>query len=249
MPRRRGRRRQGVRRRSSTRPPVQEHTEPLTTDGYFIVFEGPDGSGKTTQARQLVGKLTQKGYIARYIPPLLGTVVGSDIRRTLFTPSLHPTARAETLLFLAALTQLVEKRILPSLEQGEVVICDRFVGSTLAYQGYGHQLSIKSLRPLCQFASLGTFPNMTIYLDLDYESSRRRILQAAQRVGSDGNRDRIEGRGEDYFDRVREGYQSLTRSNPAWWMFFDGSRNIEELSEEILGEVVARIENHRGKGG
>lgn len=134
----------------------------------FITFEGPEGSGKSTQLPRLAQYLEESGYSVVKTREPGGTKIGDQIREVLMrmeNTELHP--RTEILLFLAARAQLVEELIKPSLQEGKIILCDRYGDSTLAYQGYGHGLNLDDLRAMLQFATGGLKPDLTILLDID----------------------------------------------------------------------------------
>ena len=134
----------------------------------FITFEGPEGSGKTTQIPQIVQFLGEAGYTVFSTREPGGTSIGDQIRQVLLAnknTEMHP--RSEILLFQASRAQLVEQEIQPRLERGEIVLCDRYADSTIAYQGYGHRVDLAQLRSIVDFATGGLKPDLTLLLDLD----------------------------------------------------------------------------------
>ncbi|HLA45380.1 MAG TPA: dTMP kinase [Aggregatilineales bacterium] len=154
----------------------------------FITLEGPDGSGKTTQARLLCDYLHAKNRVFRHTREPGGTAIGDQIREvvhSLKNKEMHP--HTEVLLYVASRAQLVAQVIRPSLESGQIVVCDRYADSTLAYQGYGHGLDLDALRTILQFATGGLKPDLTLYFDISAaEGLKRRQQDAAQ--GGDWNR-------------------------------------------------------------
>ena len=194
----------------------------------FIVFEGGDGSGKSTQARNLSQRLRR-----RSIPVLVtrepgGTPAGESIRRLLkgqhnFEPL------SELLLFEAARSQLVESVIRPSLDSGTTVICDRYTASTIAYQGYGRGLNLELIRQLNEMATGGLVPDLTVLLDIQPQVglSRRGTSRS----------DPFESAPQEFQRKVREGYLAQTAENPERWMVLDGSRPQRDLSREIWTKV------------
>ena len=194
----------------------------------FIVFEGGDGSGKSTQARNLSQRLRR-----RSIPVLLtrepgGTPSGESIRRLLKGQhSLRPMS--ELLLFEAARAQLVESVIRPGLDGGTAVICDRYTASTVAYQGHGRGLDLALIQQLNEMATGGLVPDLTVLLDLSplVGLSRRRP------AGSDP----FESAPQEFQSKVREGYLAQAAEAPERWLVLDGSRPQSELSREIWTKV------------
>lgn len=176
--------------------------------GKLITFEGPDGAGKTTQIQLTEGFLEEQGYPVVRIREPGGTRLSEAIRQLLLDPSYKEmSAAAEALLYAAARAQLIDEVILPALAAGKVVLCDRFVDSSLAYQGYGRSLDLERLRMVNGFAlnKLGAF--RTILLDLPPEEGFRRSSGKIER-------DRLEQESLSFHQRVREGYRILADSCP-----------------------------------
>ena len=172
----------------------------------FITFEGPDGSGKTLQIPALADFLRQRGFSVFTTREPGGTSIGDQIRRVLMdhaNQAMHP--RTEILLFLASRAQHVEEVIRPRLQNGEIVLCDRYTDSTLAYQGYGHQLDLPTLRKLNDFATGSLIPELTILLDLDAETGLKRKI-----AGKDWNR--LDAYTLAFHQRVRQGYHELAKA-------------------------------------
>jgi dTMP kinase len=201
----------------------------------FITLEGPDGSGKTTQAAILIEFLQRAGYPALITREPGGTAIGDQIRAIL--SDLENTAmnpRTETLLFLAARAQIVEQVIKPHLNQGDIVICDRYADSTMAYQGYGHQNDLKQIEYLLAFATGGLKPDLTLLLDVDIEVGLRRRL-----TGGDWNR--LDAYDLDFHRRVRHGYHMLTKAEPQRWVTIEASQPAEVVQQAIQKVVLERM--------
>ncbi len=193
--------------------------------GRFIVLEGGEGVGKSTQAAALARHL---GAVLTREPG--GTAVGEALRSLLLGSSgPAPVARAETLLMLAARAQHVAEVIEPALARGQDVVCDRYSGSTLAYQGYGRGLDLGQLRHLDQWASGGRGPDLVILLDLPVELARRR------REGS--TPDRIEGEGYEFLARVQAGFRALAAASPERWKVVDASGGVAEVEAAVRAAV------------
>ena len=197
----------------------------------FITLEGPEGAGKTTQARLLVERLRAAGQ-----EPLLtrepgGTELGDRVRELVLHASGLPiTARAETLLYCVARAQLVEQVLRPALAAGWVVIVDRYADSTLAYQGFGRALDPGGIRAVLDFATGGLRPDLTLLLDLPVEVGlERKQVQAAS---TSANWDRIEAEEVAYHRRVRQGYLELAAADPDRWRVIDASWPAVEVAEE-----------------
>lgn len=176
------------------------------TKGVFITFEGLDGSGKSTQMELLAAGLRERGYVVTITREPGGTALGEDIRRLLLDPQHHGMSfRAEALLYAAARAHLVEKLIRPALDDGQVVLCDRYLDSSLAYQGYGRGLGTDDIITLNMWATECLFPDLTLFLDL--EDGIRSARMAAVP-------DRLEAEDEEFHQRVGEGYHKLLLEHP-----------------------------------
>ena len=203
----------------------------------FITFEGPEGSGKSSQLPALADFLETLGYqVVRTREPG-GTKIGDQIREVLVrmeNAELHP--RTEILLFLAARAQLVEELIIPSLEEGKVVLCDRYGDSTLAYQGYGHGLDMDRLRSMLQFATAGLKPDLTILLDVD-------VLTGLKRKKAKDEWNRLDAFELSFHERVRNGYHELAAEEPERWRIVDATESAECVQSEIRKLVLQTLEN------
>ena len=200
----------------------------------FITFEGPDGSGKTTQAKRLAEYLRGRGCDVLAVREPGGTSIGEQIRdvlHSLANQEMRP--QAEILLYCASRAQLVGQVIRPHLQSGGVVICDRYADSTLAYQGYGRKLDLPTLRTILDFATGGLRPDITFYLDIDAEEGLRR------RKVSGGEWNRMDDLAVESHRRVRAGYLEMVAQEPARWVVMDGAREAETIAVEIQ-EIVER---------
>jgi dTMP kinase len=210
--------------------------------GLFITLEGPEGSGKTTHARLLAGWLADLGHDVLVTREPGGTRIG-DVVRTLLLDPTYAGIRPETefLLFSAARAQLVGEVIRPQLEKGGVVVCDRFADSSLAYQGYGRELNQDTMRAITAFATGSLVPDLTLCLDLPVAEGFRR----KQNMGPD-MWDRLEQEQTAFHERVREGYLTLAKAEPARWMILDAALPIPEIQEEIRRRVSDRLAARAG---
>ncbi|MEL7626704.1 MAG: dTMP kinase [Anaerolineaceae bacterium] len=198
----------------------------------FITFEGPEGSGKSTQLPRLAQYLEESGYSVVKTREPGGTKIGDQIREVLMrmeNTELHP--RTEILLFLAARAQLVEELIKPSLQEGKIILCDRYGDSTLAYQGYGHGLNLDDLRAMLQFATGGLKPDLTILLDID-------VLTGLKRKKIKAEWNRLDAFELSFHERVREGYHILAAQEPDRWKIVDAAQNPEQIQKEIRAIVL-----------
>ncbi len=202
----------------------------------FITFEGPDGSGKSTQFRLLDTFLREQGYPVLAVREPGGTPIGEQIREVLHNlrnQEMHP--RTEILLYCASRAQLVYQAIRPHLEAGGLVLCDRYADSTLAYQGYGRGLNLYALRLILGFATGGLKPDLTLYLDVDCEEGLRRRK-------ADGGWNRLDEQPLEFHRRVREGYLALAQMEPQRWVILDGARPVEVIAQEIRCLVSEKLE-------
>ncbi len=195
--------------------------------GLFISFEGGEGCGKSTQARALYRQLRR-----RKLPVLLakepgGTPLGKAVRRLLKSGGLRISALAEVFLFIAARAELVQEVIRPALEQGMIVLCDRFAESTLAYQGYGRGLDLALLNRLNDLATGGLKPDLIILLDLE-------VGRGLQRKRG---RDRFEREALSFHERVRRGYLELATAGGDRWQVIDASLPPDEVRQAIWRRV------------
>lgn len=207
----------------------------------FITFEGIDGSGKSTQAKIVTAELRQMGYDVLLTREPGGTDIGDQIR-TILLDNLKNTNMApatELLLFCASRAQLVAEVIRPSLEQGIIVLCDRYADSTMAYQGYGHQLDRKLLSQVLQFATGGLRPNLTLYLDLKPEVGLQRRRSAMLLFGEDWNR--LDDMELAFHKRVYAGYERLIKAEPERWVRVPADEPTESVTQYILSALRARL--------
>lgn len=201
----------------------------------FITLEGPEGSGKTSQLPKLAEYLRQHGFDVLTTREPGGTSIGEQIRTVLHNlENKEMDPRTEILLFQASRAQLVEQVIRPHLDQGGVVLSDRYADSTLAYQGYGHQIDIQPLKVLVTFATGGLKPDLTLLLDIDVETGlRRKELK--------GEWNRLDAYDIDFHQRVRHGYLNLVQAEPKRWVVIDASQSPAKVQEEMRRVVADRL--------
>jgi dTMP kinase len=209
----------------------------------FITLEGPEGSGKTMQLPRLADYLRQSGFDVLTTREPGGTLISEQIRTVLHNlENKEMNPRTEILLFQASRAQLVEQVIRPHLDKGGVVISDRYADSTLAYQGYGHQVDIDTLRVLVTFATGGLKPDLTILLDVDVEIGlRRKELK--------GEWNRLDAYNLEFHQRVRQGYHLLVQAEPKRWEVIDASQPPIQVQNEIRRVVAERLQINKKQGG
>lgn len=198
--------------------------------GLFITFEGGDGCGKTTQIKLLDEYLRSKGYQTLLTREPGSKGLGIKLREILLNYDGEVSPRAESFLFLADRAQHVDCIIKPALKNGVIVLCDRHTDSTVAYQGYGRGLDLEQIHNLNNIATNGLKPDLTIVLDVDVETSQKR-------VGAE--KDRMESAGIEFFERVRKGFLEIAKQEPERVKVVDSTQTIEEIHKQIL-ELVAR---------
>ncbi|MDE3088010.1 MAG: dTMP kinase [Chloroflexota bacterium] len=200
----------------------------------FITFEGPDGSGKTTQARMLAAYLQSRGMDVLLTREPGGTAISEQIRDVILsTHNLSIQHETEALLFSAARAQIVAELIRPALAAGKIVICDRYADSTLAYQGYGLGLDLDALRAITRFATGGLVPDLTFYVDVPAEVGLARRHR--------GETNRLDQKQVEYHARVRAGYLEMAKSEPQRWVIVDGTRALDAVQEEIRGQIERKL--------
>lgn len=206
----------------------------------FITLEGPDGSGKSTQVQPLAEYLSREGYTVFTTREPGGTTISDQVREVLMrldNRSMYP--RTETLLFCAARAQLVEEVIRPRLQRGEIILCDRYADSTLAYQGYGHGNDLQILQQLLDFATGGLWPDLTILFDIDAIAGLNR-----RKVGG-GEWNRLDDYQIAFHQRVRDGYLTMAHKNPKRWAIVNADQEIEKVQVDLRRLVLERIKTAR----
>lgn len=203
----------------------------------FVTFEGPEGSGKTTQIGMLATALAARGYTVVTTREPGGTRIGNAVRELLLNPEhKEMSPRAEALLFNAARAQIVDEVIQPALARDEIVLCDRFGDSTLAYQGYGHGQPLEPLRELIRYATRGLTPDLTVYLDIEVRQGLAR-----KRAGAAGEWNRMEEKTIAYHQAVRAGYLAMAQESSRW-LVLPASQTVEQIHTQILTGVLALVE-------
>lgn len=203
----------------------------------FITLEGPEGSGKTSQLPALADYLRGAGYEVIVSREPGGTPVGDQIREILMNLQNNAILpRTEILLFLAARAQHVDEVIKPALAEGKLVICDRYGDSTLAYQGYGHQIDLDVLRNLLDFSTDGLKPDMTLLIDIPVKTG----LERKRKNHSEWNR--LDAYEEAFHNRVRQGYFELAKEDPQRWVIVDAAQPMAQVQSEMREVILSRLE-------
>ncbi len=196
----------------------------------FITFEGIDGCGKTTQIRRLKNFLTEHNYEVLTVREPGGTEISEMIRNILLHSKNQISPVSELLLFNSARSVLVQEIIKPALEQGKIVICDRFFDSTLAYQGYGRGLNLDDVKKCNQIASNGLIPDLTIYLSVSLEISKSRTDRTEF--------DRFEQAGDEFFKRVINGFEQIAIDESNRIFKICSEEPIDEVSKKIIDIII-----------
>jgi dTMP kinase len=201
----------------------------------FVTLEGPEGSGKTSHIHPLVEYLREKGHTVFSTREPGGTSIGEQIREVIHdlqNVEMHP--RTETLLYQAARAQIVEQVIKPRLNDGEIVISDRYYDSTIAYQGYGHQQDLEQVRALVKYATGGLVPNLTVLLDVD-------VKEGLRRKKKDNEWNRLDAYTVEFHQRVYAGYLEMVKAEPDRWVVIDAGRKWDEVQEELRMTILGRL--------
>jgi dTMP kinase len=202
--------------------------------GWFITFEGVEGSGKTTQIRLAGEFLREKGFPVFMTQEPGGTPLGERIREILLNRGgFDISGEAEVFLFAAARAQHTDAVIRPALEKGQVILCDRFSDATIAYQAYGRGLPLETVREICRFASRGISPHLTLLFDLPVEKGLERAFRRIAGREEASREDRFEREQLDFHRRIREGYLTIAREEPGRVKIVDASRDIESTRREV----------------
>ena len=203
----------------------------------FITFEGSEGSGKSTQAERLAARLKQSDVPCILTREPGGTPIGESIRDLLqFAPhNSNMASETELLLFEASRSQLVREVIKPALERGMCVIADRFSDSTTVYQGAARKLDREMIQRLNEFAVGDCIPDITFVLDVDAATADLRMKREPRKA------DRMEQQPTEFYERVREGYRDLAAGEPNRIMLIDGSRNADEIENDIWQILCSRF--------
>lgn len=205
----------------------------------LITFEGIEGAGKSTQIRLVKEYLDQQGFSSRIVREPGGTIIGDQIRKILLDPQgTNMERRTEILLYAASRAQLVGEVIIPSLQNNQLVLCDRYVDSSIAYQGFGTDGDIDEVIRINQMATKGLVPHRTYFLDIPFELSQERIRMRGKQ------KDRMEQKGEQFYRRVREGYLHLANENKQRIKRISAQQPIEKVFHEIITDLLFFLDKH-----
>jgi len=210
---------------------VAAHEHP----GLFLTFEGGDGSGKSTQSALLESWLTEQGRTVVSTREPGGTEVGDEIREIVLHRRGHIVPRAEALLYAADRAHHVATVVRPALERGDIVLQDRYLDSSVAYQGVGRELEADEIRKLSLWAAEGLLPDITVLLDLDVAIGRDRLDESRTRY------DRLESEAAEFHTRVREAYLALAAAEPERFLVLDATLPVDELAARIRARVSAAL--------
>jgi dTMP kinase len=213
--------------------------------GKFIVFDGGEGCGKSTQASLLAQRLMNEGNRVLHVHDPGTTRIGGLVRAILLDPeNTDMNMRCEMLLYMASRAQMMTEKILPALKEGQVVISDRFVSSTLAYQLGGDGLTVAEIRAVAQIAIQGRWPDLTIILDMPTDQSSARVkpkfvLPFPEKFQPQRAKDRIEQRSQKYHEQVRKNYLAQAKADPKRYCVIDAGKSQEQVHDAIYEAVSA----------
>lgn len=213
--------------------------------GKFVVFDGPDGSGKSTQLARFADAARAAGVTVCAVREPGGTSIGEQIRKVLLDPANADMAlRCEMMLYMASRAQLIDQTIGPALERGELVLADRFISSTFAYQGAAGGLSAEEIRAVGQVALAAHWPEVTVILDVDPKTGARRLNGPASKgAGPTLFSDRMELKEAEYHRLVRQGFLDQAAADPDHYIVIDGSEDADRVFQAILAALAARFES------
>ena len=201
----------------------------------FITFEGPEGSGKTTVLNQ-INKLLSENYNVISTREPGGVSTGEEIRNILLDGE-NIDIRTEALLFAASRREHLVEKVIPALKNNKVVLCDRYIDSSLAYKGHARGIGIEEVKKINEFAINGLYPDLTIYLDIDAEVGRERILKNQR------SQNRLDKETLTFHQKVIEGYKTLIKTNPERFKVVDATQNIESVVSDTYEIILSYLKN------
>lgn len=207
----------------------------MNKKGWFITFEGPDGSGKTTISKEVAQKLIDNGYNVIYTREPGGSEIAEEIRNIILDPkNTAMDKKTEALLYAASRRQHLVEKVLPALEKGMIVICDRFIDSSLAYQGVGRGIGIEEVYQINQFAIEGHFPDVTLFLDIDAQTG-------LDRIHSRSFKDRLDQEDISFHQKVFEGYKQVVERYKDRMVLIDANQSIADVVEQSYQVIVDKV--------
>lgn len=206
--------------------------------GLFITFEGNDGSGKTTISTRVYEKMKELGYPVLYTREPGGIDIAEQIRKIVLDPkNTAMDARTEALLYAASRRQHLVEKVLPALAEGRIVLCDRFIDSSLAYQGVGRDIGIDEVYRINEFAIEGHMPDATIFLSVS-------LAEGLRRVSVRGEKDRLDGESLSFHEKVAQGYELVQKQYAKRMTIIDANKDIETVLSSTLEAVIGIVEHH-----
>lgn len=225
---------------------------PGQLSGRFVVFDGPDGSGKSTQFRRLVDLAEQAGVVVCEVREPGGTHIGEEIRKVLLDAQHEEEApidlRCEMLLFMASRAQLIAQRVRPALARGELVLADRFISSTLAYQGAGGGLPVEEIIAVGRVALQECWPDLVVVFDVDAATARQRMNPLLRGQEFDTDQDRMESKGDAFHRKVRQGYLDQASGDPGHYLVVDARGEEDEVYGRMCAGLAERVTGFTDKG-
>lgn len=211
--------------------------------GRFIVFDGPDGSGKSTQFVRLDELVKSAGIGVCEVREPGGTYIGEQVRQVLLDPSNtdEVDVRCEMLLFMASRAQLVAERINPAIAAGKLVLADRFISSTLAYQGAAGGVPIEDIMNIGRIALRQTWPDLVVVFDVDLATARQRMNPLLRENEFDAGHDRMEIKGAAFHQKVRQGYLDQAKDDPEHYLVIDARDDAETVFERLIQGLKTRL--------
>lgn len=203
----------------------------------FITFEGPDGSGKSTIIKKIHEKLVSEGYNIVLTREPGGTPIAEKIRNIILdNENQELDARSEALLYAASRRQHLVEKIWPALKEGKIVLCDRFIDSSIAYQGGGRNIGVENVLNVNLFATENTYPDLTIFFDVSPEIGLARVSHDKKRVA-----DRLDNENENFHDKVYETFKEIVKNNPNRIVSIDASKSIDEVFDATYKIIKEKL--------
>ncbi len=219
--------------------------------GRFIVFDGPDGSGKSTQLKRLIDAAQAAGLTVCEVREPGGTHIGEEIRKVLLDAKheqSHPIdLRCEMLLFMASRAQLIAQRIEPALQRGELVVADRFISSTLAYQGTAGGLELDDIYAVGEVALHDYWPDVVVVFDVDEATARARMNPLLRGKEFEADKDRMESKGDCFHRKVRQGYRDQAALHPKHYLTIDATREPGPIYDDLIAGLATKLPEKKNR--